>query len=325
MSRNNPIGKCQQDAVAWLVRLRPGAATAKDVAAFKDWCRQTPANAKAFTEMRRLWTELGPAGQSAFDPRAFEKLVASRAAPPVLVGRRAFLGGAVAAGAAAAATYAAIYPPLNLWPSLSAWNADYRTATGEQRQIKLANDNSIELNTQSAIALRSTENDGDRIELIAGEGVAKSQSRALEVVAANGQVRAIHATFNIRRDDYKVSVTCLQGQIEVACHSELIKLTSSQQVDYSDAGLGPVLATDPAIVTSWREGFLIFHDARLIDVIAEINRYRRGRLVVASSDLAQRVVNGRFYLAHLDDVVEKFQNAFGARATVLPAGVVILS
>jgi transmembrane sensor len=102
-------------------------------------------------------------------------------------------------------------------------------------------------------------------------------------------------------------------------------LSSQRQVSYSQAGLAPISLADSAAITSWREGFLVFHDTRLSEVIAEINRYRRGRIVIINDALGERKVDGRFYLARLDDVVEKVRNAFGARVMSLPGSVVILS
>ncbi len=316
--------KHQSEAIAWSLRLKPGVATTDDVAAFKDWCMQNPAHAKAFANTRQLWDALGPAGQGVFDPNALGNLAAYQRERSVQIGRRAFLTGTVAASAAVAA-YAAIHPPLNLWPSIAELNADYRTATGEQRRIALANDIAIDMNTQTSMGIRPFADDADRIELIAGEGMIKTRSHAIEVTAGSGHARGVNAVFNIRRDGDKVSVTCLEGEVSVGCQSSSVTLASQHQVSYSDAGLTPISQTDSATVTSWREGFLVFHDARLSDVIAEINRYRRGRIVIISEALGQRPVNGRFYLARLDEVVEKFQNAFGARATSLPGGVVILS
>jgi transmembrane sensor len=315
--------KHQREAIAWALRLKPGVATTHDVAAFKDWCLQNPAHAKAFANTRQLWEALGPAGQSVFDPNALQNLAASQRVRANQIGRRAFLTGSVAASAAVAA-YAAIHPPLNLWPSIAELNADYRTATGEQRRIVLANDIAIDMNTQTSIGLRPFADDADRIELIAGEGMIKTRSHAIEVTAGGGHARGVNAVFNIRRDGDKVSVTCLEGEVSVACQTSSVTLAGQHQVSYSDTGLAPISRTDSAAVTSWREGFLVFHDARLNDVIAEINRYRRGRIVIVGKALGQRLVNGRFYLARLDEVVEKFQNAFGAHVTSLPGGVVIM-
>jgi transmembrane sensor len=311
----------RREAVEWLLRVKPGAATLDDIAAFKAWCKRDSAHAVAFAQARRLWEALGPAAQGAFEPDALEHFTTSR--QPSL-GRRALLGGALASSALAAC-YVAIHPPLDLWPSLSELNADYRTATGERRQIALPNDIAIDMNTRTSIGVRRLADDLARIELIAGEGMITAGPHALEVVAAGGNARAANAVFNVRRDGDRVSVTCLEGEVMVGCRSASVSLAAQRQVSYSDLGLGLVARTDFAAVTSWREGFLVFQDTRLEDVIAEINRYRRGRIVVVGEQLGRQRVNGRFYLARLNEVVDKLRNAFGARVTNLPGGVVILS
>jgi transmembrane sensor len=324
MTQTDDPEKHQREAVAWMLRLKPGAATTGDVAAFKAWCIQDPANAKAFAEARGLWDAVGPAGRDVFDPGALATLAAKRSDRSSVFGRRAFMTGSLAASAAAVA-YAAFNPPLDLWPSISEMTADYRTATGEQRQIALADGVAIEMNTQTSIGLRPAADDAERIELISGESTVRTKSHTLQIAAGDGHARATDAVFNIRRDGDRVSITCLEGEVRVTCRASTINLTSKDQVSYSGAGLSAVAQSDPAVVTSWREGFLVFHDARLADVIVEINRYRPGRIVVVGEALGGRPVNGRFYLARLDEVVDKFHSAFGARVTSLPGGVVVLS
>jgi transmembrane sensor len=320
MKHGHDISEHQREAVDWMLRLKPGIATSDDVVAFKAWCKQDPAHAKAFAETRKLWEAMTPAGQKVFDPHLLESMRSRRST----VNRRLFLGGALATSAVVSAVVA-IHPPLDLWPSLSELNADYRTAIGEQRKIALANDVAITMNTRTSIGLRPVENAIERIELIAGEGLVSTKSKAFEVVSGNGYVRAADAQFNIRRDGDLVRVACLEGNVTVGCGSSSIMLAKEHQVSYSAAGLSVVAETNLAIVTSWQQGVLVFQDTRLSDVVAEINRYRNGRIVIVGDHLARQSVNGRFYLSRLNEVVEKFQNAFGARVTNLPGGVVVLS
>lgn len=324
MMRDEDIIESYREAVAWMVHLTHGTATTEDVTDFKYWCSQDPAHARAFAEVRRLWEAVGAAGERVLESNAVDDLMAIHDRRSMSVGRRAFLAGALGTSAAAVG-YAVIYPPLNLWPSLSEWTADYRTATGERRQITLANEIAIDMNTQTSIALRSGSEGIDRIELIAGEGLVQARSHSLEIAAASGNVSSASATFNIRRDYDNVTVTCLDGEVSVRCPSGSVTLLSRRQVTYSDAGLQPVTEVDAASVTSWREGFLVFRETALADVVREINRYRRGRIIVVNTALGRRPVNGRFYLTRLEEIVEKFQNAFGAHVTALPGGVVILS
>lgn len=317
------VEKHRGEAIAWMLRLEPGTATTDDIAAFKEWRQRDVAHAEAFAEVRGLWEAIGPAGRGVFDPSALEAFAPSRARRGAL-GRRAFLGGAMAASVAAAAC-AAIRPPLDLWPSLAEMNADYRTAVGEQRRVALGDDVAIEMNTRTSIALLPRRGAVARVELIAGESAVSTLSHALEVTAGEGCVLGAGATFNIRRDGDEVRLICLDGEVRVVHGAMSIVLGGRRQLAYSSMGLGPVSLADAITAASWRDGFLVFHDARLDEVVAEINRYRRGRIVIAGGTLGGKTVNGRFYLARLDEVVEKFQNAFGAHVTSLPGGIVILS
>ena len=135
----------QAQAHDWLLRLQTGPVTAADAEAFRRWRAQDPRHALAFAQARRLWAALGPALQATAAPgeapaaNAGVPLSASAAALPVRQrprrfnpGRRAFLGGAAAA---AAVGWVAVQSPLGLWPALDALGADYRTATGERRDV----------------------------------------------------------------------------------------------------------------------------------------------------------------------------------------------
>ncbi len=317
------VDDCRREAVDWLVRLAPGHATVDDLAAFEQWRGRSRAHAAAFVEVRRLWDELGPAGRNVQGTTG-SALRAYAAAPAPQIGRRMFLGGALAASVAVAG-YVAVRPPLELWPSLAELNADYRTEKGEQRQVVLTDNVSVAMNTQTSIAVRAASGEADRIELITGEGTMTARSRPLEVVAGLGRTSARNAKFNMRRDGDAVVVTCLDGEVLIDYPHASVPLGPQRQLSYSDQRLGSAVAVDPLTVTAWQAGYLIFHDTPLAEVVTEINRYRHGRIILASSELGRRPVNGRFYLDRIDDAVTKIQSAFGARTTSLPGGVVILS
>ncbi|HLH10413.1 MAG TPA: FecR domain-containing protein [Methylovirgula sp.] len=323
MSRK--IDPCIEEAFGWVVRLIPGEATIADLEEFELWSAQSAAHARAFTEARRLWDASALAAGNVFargrmavgDPR-----VPGR--DDRRIGRRAFLTGAATASVATAG-YLLIRPPFDLWPPiLEVLEADYKTSKGEQRRLSLS-DVSIEMNTETRIAFRREATAANRIELISGEGVFTAGHQVFEVVAGQGRARASNAIFDMRRDHDAVRVTCTAGEVNVACGREAVLLAAREQVRYSDEGIGSVSSVDPEIVTAWQDGFLVFHDTPLSEVIAETNRYRQGRIILMNAELGRRRVNARFRLDRIDDVVTEVTNAFGARATSLPAGLVILS
>ncbi len=70
---------------------------------------------------------------------------------------------------------------------------------------------------------------------------------------------------------------------------------------------------------------LVFNNATLDTVIDEINRYRPGMLVLLNRELGKRRVQARFSLEQLPGVALLIRDAYGAKCTELPGGVVLLS
>jgi transmembrane sensor len=79
------------------------------------------------------------------------------------------------------------------------------------------------------------------------------------------------------------------------------------------------------VTMAWRRRVLIFDGQPLAEVVREINRYRPGKIILANDDLGVRKVQARFSLNQLADVAALIQDAYGAKVTLLPGGIVILS
>jgi transmembrane sensor len=235
------------------------------------------------------------------------------------------LGGAIAASAA---VYLIVRPPLGLWPSLAELSADYRTAKGEMRHLALEQDISLEMNTLTSIAVRSTQQES-RIELISGEATittGPAASKPLRLIAGDGRITAAaYANFNVRCVDGAVSVICLKGEVNVEQRAHSVRLGAGTQIGYSADGMASPVAVDPALATAWHRGLLVFENRPFAQVIDEVNRYRTGKIIVTNSSLGARLVSGTFHLDRLDDVIGQVLQAFGARVTRLPGGVVLLS
>lgn len=312
------------EALDWVVRLKTGAPTRADIDALERWRQQSPAHEEAFRRAARLLRDAGIAARELADEQAAVVATALPYRPRGLVlARRAVLGGAIAA---AAAGYGVVNPPLGLWPSLDELSADYRTGKGEQRTVLVNPEISLELNTQTSIALRPAR-DETLIELISGEAsvtVKSPSSGPCAVLAAGGRIAAEQAHFNAQRLGGVVTATCLSGAVNVVQGDKAVRLRQGEQVSYSGAGLESSVAADPEQVAAWQAGLLIFRDRPLASVVDEVNRYRSGKIVIVNAVLGRRVVNGTFQISKLDGFVAQVQHLFGARATSLLGGVVLL-
>jgi transmembrane sensor len=219
-------------------------------------------------------------------------------------------------------------PPDTIEPSPDAAEslADYRTAPGEQRELALAEGVTVEMNTRSSIAVRSRGQQAIGIDLIEGDAAVDMLHAAqpFTVSAGAGITEARAARFEVRRRAAKVFVICLEGGARV-CHPAGERLLrASQQVVYDRHFMGDVMGLVPEALPTWRDGILSFQQEALDDVIAEINRYRPGRVVVIGEDLKRQPISGRFRVGELDKAIAQIQQLFRLQANCLPGGVVIL-
>ncbi|HUA81765.1 MAG TPA: DUF4880 domain-containing protein [Dyella sp.] len=321
----------RNEAQYWLLRLTSGAATTHDAREFEHWCAQSRAHVEAFAETRRLWENLGPAAQAWMADEQTRRsakarnVVALPGSQQPRMSRRAFLGAAIAASAA----LAVVHPPLQLWPSLSDMAADYRTATGEQREVDLGRGIVVQMNTQTTMNLRKAENRIVGIELIGGEIQVKATADAdgsISVFAGGGRIDVGAAgKCNVRCYDSDVQVTGLDGTTTLRYQGQTAVIKTAQRADYGDGRVGQVTSADIEMTMGWRRRVLIFDGQPLTDVVREINRYRPGKIILANDVLAARKVQARFSLNQLADVAALIQDAYGAKVTSLPGGIVILS
>jgi transmembrane sensor len=326
MAAIDQTGSRQREAHEWLARLTSGQATVADAEAAKLWCSQSPDHARAFAEATLLWDTLEPVARKLAGQGAGAMLAERQSSLGSRVGRRALLGGAIAASAVAA-TYLAARPPFELWPSFSDMAADYRTGTGERRSVAI-DGIAVELNTRSSLNVLAGNGASRRLELVAGEAVFATgdvQAAPFVLVVGGGQVSAAAAKFDVRCDSTDVSVTCLQGAIEVNYRGARTTLQERQQIVFGASGLGSATVIDPTVATAWRDGRLVFHGIPLSQVVDEVNRYRPGRIILMNAALGRRPVEATLPLDRIDELMVLLRNVYGVAIKTLPGGIVILT
>jgi transmembrane sensor len=322
-------GECDHDeavagrdeARSWVIRLASGRLTAKDGAAFRRWHAASTAHAHAFAEAKQHWQTVGKAAAAlaAETARQTERLPRK----PAMPSRRWVLG---MAAAAACAGVAAVRPPFDLWSPALDLSSDFHTGIGETRTIAVSDSVSVQLSTRSRLALQSDSSDDLRIALLGGEATIASKLRSITVSAGQGEAHAATGRFNLRNDDGVVRVTCLEGLTDVSCAGRQTTLQPRQQIRYDARGASSPTTIDADDLTAWQRGMLVFRDQSLRDMIAEINRYRSGKIVLLNQSLGSKpVVVASFHLDRLDEVVAQIEALYGARARHLPGGIVLLS
>lgn len=305
-------------ATAWFVRLRDEAASDGDRAAFEAWREADPAHAEAYREIERLWAGLDRIDRRA-DGRngangtqaAMAGPVSPRASPPTSPSRRRALRRMAVAASVAVVAGAGAYGLTG--PGRF---ADHRTGPGEQRRIVLADGSSAHLNTATALSLDLTA-DSRRVTLHTGEAhfeVARDAARPFVVDAAIGRIEALGTAFSVRRREGAVEVIVTEGKVAVSDHGQGAAVVAvGQGVRVTDTGVAAVTGADAATALAWRRGRLVFDNRPLGEVLGELARYRRGRIVILDGAVEALPVTGSFAVADTDATLETIARTLPVR------------
>ena len=301
-------------ATAWFVHLRDEAASDGDRAAFEAWRQADPAHAEAYREIERLWAGLDRIDRRADGRNGADGTQAAMAGPASLPAspsrRRALRRMAVAASVAVAAGAGAygLTGPGRF--------ADHRTGPGEQRRIVLADGSSAHLNTATALSLDLTA-DSRRVTLHTGEAyfeVARDAARPFVVDAAVGRIEALGTAFSVRHREGTVEVIVTEGKVAVSDRGRAAAVVAvGQGVRVTEAGVAAIAEADAATALAWRRGRLVFDNRPLGEVLGELERYRRGRIVILDGAVEALPVTGSFAVADTDTALETIARTLPVR------------
>lgn len=200
---------------------------------------------------------------------------------------------------------------------VAAWQATYRTATGERHGVRLADGSRVQMNTATAFDVAYDDaqrqlllHEGELLVEMARDELARA--RPFSVRTADGLVRAIGTRFCIQCGQGWSEVAVFDGAVEVAAGGDRRLVSANQQLRFSGAGLtanAPLLAHR----ADWVDGILHADDQALADFSAELARHRRGwiRCDPAVADLR---ISGSF---QLDDTA----GVLRALAATLPVAI----
>lgn len=323
----------EQQAAAWLGIL-DGRATDAQRREFDAWLRADARHATA-------WARLSAAS------RALDRLTAFRPAPgaepdpdlPLCRSRSTAWRRRSAALAAAAAIVLLVgYFAIVRRAADPVFQQVIATAIGEMRKVPLPDGSTLDLNTDSAVAVAFT--DGERrIELQRGEAhfsVAADPARPFVVSTPRVRVRAVGTAFSVRLHAAAVEVLVAEGKVGVqdalrpeksllpdkavsaapvlaAGHRAMIA-TSDATLTPALAVVAPMSAAEIAQRLAWQEQRLEFAPTPLQDVVSEFNRYSTRRLVIADPALARLSIGGSFRAGDWETLVRLLESNFGVAA-----------
>ena len=318
-----------EEALHWLVVLRDKAASDADRAAFERWLKADPRHEAAWRRAQLVWMRVGKIGP-AFAARAPAAVVSPPlaatpsmrpGAPPraKMPGRRRFLYAAAAVTAVAA--------PAAILLSQPGLLADHGTGVGERRTVSLEDGSTVELAGASSLSV-DFDAASRRVVLHAGEAffsVARDTARPFVVEAAAGRTQALGTAFDVKCQGDEVTVAVAEHAVAVSIADTRVVVGQGQQVRYGPRRLGAVHDADLGQVEAWRRDRLVFHETPLGDVIADLERYRGGRIVVTDARVRGIPVTAVFDARQADAALDTIASSLPIRLYRLTGMLVVLS
>lgn len=311
------------EALEWFGRLREESPDPAVQAEFRAWMQRSSRHEEEFRALEAMWGSV-----------PFARAVASLPADQYSSARRrsARYQSAIGRRTMGIAAAALLLIGVGIWhyPSIRLrWEADYLTAIGEQARIPLPDGSSMVLNSASAVAI-DFEGDHRQVRLLEGEAffdVRHDPDHPFRVAGHFGEVEVKGTAFSVRRGDSEDVVVLERGRVEVARLADPLdhaKLSPGEMVVASSSALSQVTTVDPERVLAWRHGRIIFEDQPMSRVLAELQRYYGGTVIVIDGRVNQLVVTGNYRLDDIEGAIRTLADAAGVTMNRLPGGIIIL-
>ncbi|WP_420722932.1 FecR family protein [Hwanghaeella sp. LZ110] len=306
--RKDHATAARDQALQWFVHLNSGGATESDHTAFGEWLRTDSANFEEFRHLECVWSDLDHIP----DSRSHNSKVTQYG---FWTTRRAALFG----GAGLALSTALLTVGIERQQIESLLLGDFRTGTGERRDVSLSDGSEAMLDAGTSIALDFTPAQR-QIRLISGRAaftVVHDPARPFLVSCNGATIRALGTKFVVHRRRSGIVVAVTENAVEVSISEPanaargMAVVSAGQRITVGEHILGDVKRSEDDSETAWQRNRMVFRDCPLGDVVADLNRYRKGRIVILDDDLNNLRVDGSFNLENPD-------SAFRAIVMTLP-------
>jgi len=270
-----------KQAAEWYATLADAGVTEQDRAAWNTWLAQSAAHAKAWAHIEAVSRK--------FDPLRRGNAGGTVAVAGVTAARRAFVSrrhvvNSVAGllGLGTAMWLGWRYTPL---PTLvAALRADYATGIGERRELALADGSRVWLNTSTALRV-DYQDAARRLVLLAGEILIETardgRGRPFFVQTPAGRLQALGTRFSVQLQERQTRLDVFDGAVEILTQSgEQGRVDAGGAALFDARAMTPLAAAGP-MRAAWSKGILPADDMPLGELLAELNRYRRGHISVA--------------------------------------------
>lgn len=294
----------EAEAAAWFARVRSGTMSSAETMELERWLA-IAAHEAAFVEVESMWHAVAALHD---DPKLLQLREDARADGQT---KRLWAFGAIAASILAAICLAVFFTPFGFRAGeTSPDEVRFATVTGQRLPIALADGSTIQLDANSSVRVRL---DADRraIEIEHGRAffrVRHDPHRPFIVSAGGRSVTAVGTAFAVDTFARPLDVVLVEGRVRVEGRSQegrrAIEMTAGSRLEVTPDGGWHAGQVDPAKATAWLNGRLVFDNARLADVVAELGRYTDRSITLSRDGTGERRLSAVLLAGDVDTFVQ---------------------
>jgi transmembrane sensor len=302
MNPSAEYANARQQALEWQVVLWSGEVTAAEQQSFEEWLTLSDLHQQAWREIGVMQKKLQLVPDRTIALLKDTTHSAKRRRLLQMLGLAAVTTGTVP-----------IVRNSESWQTLA---ADYRTHTGQQEKILLADGSQLMMNTATSVDVAYSEHERRLIlhqgEIYISTAPDARQARPLLVQTRHGTAQALGTQFNVRLKPHETRVAVHQGQVKLRPENGLYSLVigSGKQAGFSNDAVTTL--TPSTNESAWLDGKLVAEQMRLGAFLDELSRYRSG-VIRYDQTVANMVVSGVFPLLDTDRVLQSLLQALPLR------------
>ncbi len=277
----NSAHEVRMQAAAWLQRRQFWTWSEADQAELDLWLAKSSSHQVAYMRVKAVW------GRT-------ERLTALRRAPVVPRIQGSPFEWPPLARSVAAVAIVAVLGFVDFRVFTATDQTTWTTPVGGRRILTLLDGSQIELNTNTVLRIAANQR---MAWLDRGEAyfeIKHNSARPFVVTAAGKRVVDIGTKFLIRNSIDGVEVALVEGRariepVKAGVNAQVAILTPGDVATATPSSLSVVKRPARNLVNElgWRRNLLIFDNATLAEVAAELNRYNQEKLVIADPSLAR--------------------------------------
>ena len=200
----------------------------------------------------------------------------------------------------------------------------FTTATGERRDLTLADGSHIELTTDTQLRLAGTSRH-QNVWLDKGEAyfqIIHDPHREFVLHATKLRIVDLGTEFSVRRNSDRIQITVVKGSVEVESTDPQKRLGAVRllpgEVAIASNGAINVAKKSPSQIDdslTWRRGILVFDHMPLAKVASEFNRYNLIKIHIDGAAISTKTISARLPATDVSVFARMAQEFLGLQVT----------